>query len=260
MPQWKGRGTAVNPASRYQAQESEIEDEFAAERAPDTEVREETARSILTRNNSPDIPFNQSINAYRGCEHGCIYCFARPTHAYLDLSPGIDFETKLIAKTNAADQLEDELRKSSYRCETIALGTNTDPYQPIERDYQLTRKILETALRFKHPVSIITKSQLILRDLDLLQELAQFNLCHVGISITTLDNSLKTALEPRTASGAARIKVVRELSNAGIPVSVLCAPIIPAINESPVKNPLYFSHNLQIAATQNTSLRSFSVR
>ena len=231
MTQWKGRGTASNPDNRYQPQRRDIDEEFAPERAPHTEVREETARSILTRNSSPDIPFSQSINAYRGCEHGCIYCFARPTHAYLDLSPGIDFETKLIAKTNAADQLDEELRKANYRCESIALGTNTDPYQPIERDYQLTRKILEIALRFNNPVSIITKSQLILRDLDLLSELAQRGLCHVGISVTTLDNAIKTALEPRTANGTARIRVIHELSNAKIPVSVLCAPMIPAIND-----------------------------
>jgi DNA repair photolyase len=236
MTHWKGRGTAINPDNRYQSRRSDIDEEFAPERAPDTQVREETARSIIARNNSPDIPFSQSINTYRGCEHGCIYCFARPSHAYLDLSPGIDFETRLIAKTNAADQLDIELRKPSYRCETIAMGTNTDPYQPIERDYRLTRQILETALRFKHPVSIVTKSQLILRDIDLLSELAKQDLCHVGISVTTLDNAVKTALEPRTANGAARIKVIRQLSEAGVPTSVMCAPVIPVINDKEMEN------------------------
>jgi DNA repair photolyase len=236
MNQWKGRGTASNPDNRYQPQRSDIDDEFMPERAPHTEVRNEIARSIITRNTSPDLPFNQSINAYRGCEHGCIYCFARTTHAYLDLSPGIDFETKLIAKTNAADQLEIELRKTNYRCQAIAMGTNTDPYQPIERDQQLTRQLLEVLTTFQHPCSIITKSQLILRDIDLLAAMAKKNLCHVGISLTTLDDGLKTKLEPRTASGRARVKVIRQLSEAGIPVSVLAAPIIPIINDAELED------------------------
>lgn len=231
MQYLKGRGTQLNPHNRYQTRQSEVNDEFLNYPSPDTNVSHELCKSIITRNDSPDQPFSQSINQYRGCEHGCIYCFARPSHAYLDLSPGIDFETQLIVKTNAIEQLDREWRKSNYQCKTIALGTNTDPYQPIERQYKITRQILETALRFKHPISIVTKGQLILRDIDLLAELASLKLCHVGISLTTLDNHLKTILEPRAASSNARLNVIKQLSNANIPTSVLCAPIIPAIND-----------------------------
>lgn len=196
-----------------------------------TECRPETAKSIIATNRSPDIPFEQSINPYRGCEHGCVYCFARPTHAYLDLSPGLDFETRLTWKTNAAELLEDALRKPGYRCSPIAMGTNTDPYQPVEKRYRVTRKILEVAQRFQHPVTITTKSQLVLRDIDLLAELAQDRLASVAISVTTLDRDLKRAMEPRTPDGETRLKTMETLANAGIPVTLLLAPVIPALND-----------------------------
>ncbi|WP_232787508.1 PA0069 family radical SAM protein [Spongiibacter nanhainus] len=199
--------------------------------APTTELRQETAKSIITRNRSPDVPFNLSINPYRGCEHGCIYCFARPSHAYIDLSPGIDFETKISVKHNAPALLEAELQRPGYQCQPIALGINTDAYQPLEKDTEVTRRLLEVALRFKQPISIITKSALILRDLDLLRAMAEHNLVHVAISVTTLDKALKRQLEPRASSGESRLRTIRELRAAGVPVSVLIAPVIPLLNE-----------------------------
>ncbi|MBT8493967.1 MAG: PA0069 family radical SAM protein, partial [Deltaproteobacteria bacterium] len=191
----------------------------------------ERARSIVTRNQSPDIPFSASINPYRGCEHGCIYCYARPSHAYLDLSPGLDFETKLSAKDNAPDVLVQTLRKKSYRPETLTIGANTDPYQPVERERRITRRLLETTLESRHPVAVITKSALVLRDLDLLAELAKLELVQVFLSITTLDSRLSRIMEPRAASPARRLEAVRQLSAAGVPVGVMAAPMIPAIND-----------------------------
>src|SRR5271166_5638823 len=197
----KGRGTADNREGRFESRRVEAqEDGWWREeeiRAPATEVRIELARSIISKNQSPDIPFNQSINPYRGCEHGCIYCFARPTHAYVNLSAGLDFETKLFAKSNAAERLEHELSRRSYRPHLINLGASTDPYQPIEREHRITRGVLEVLVRFQHPVTIVTKSHLVLRDLDLLQELAKQRLCYVMVSVTTLDENLKRSLEPR---------------------------------------------------------------
>lgn len=202
----RGRGTATNPHNRFAPSHSVAEDDGWYQEVPPTqgtEVRIETAKTIITRNTSTDIPFDRSINPYRGCEHGCIYCYARPSHAYWDMSPGLDFETKLIAKTNAADVLEEQLSRRGYQCAPIALGSNTDPYQPIEREQRITRRILEVLLRYRHPVTIVTKGSLILRDLDLLTELAQQRLVHVMISLTTLDDELKRILEPRArAQGA----------------------------------------------------------
>jgi DNA repair photolyase len=226
----KGRGTDHNPHNRYAPRVSVIETDTPAAH-PATTVRVEQARSIISYNESPDVPANRTINPYRGCEHGCIYCFARPTHAYLDLSPGLDFETKLIAKINAAEILRVELAKPSYRCEPILIGANTDCYQPIEREYRITRQILEVLWEHRHPCSIITKSQSICDDLSLLAQMAKEKLVQVFISVTTLDDDLKRKLEPRAASGQARINTLAQLADAGIPVGVIAAPIIPALND-----------------------------
>ncbi|MBV6751599.1 PA0069 family radical SAM protein [Pseudomonas chlororaphis] len=235
----RGRGTATNPHNRFAPHRSVAEDDGWYQEVPltqGTEVRIETAKSIITRNTSPDLPFDRSINPYRGCEHGCIYCYARPSHAYWDMSPGLDFETKLIAKTNAAAVLEQQLSKPGYRVAPINLGSNTDPYQPIEREHQLTRRILEVLLRYRHPVTIVTKGSLILRDLDLLKELAQQRLVAVMISLTSLDDELKRILEPRAAAPKARLRAIRVMREAGIPVGVLCSPMIPMINDSELES------------------------
>jgi DNA repair photolyase len=196
-----------------------------------TQVTEERARSIVSRNQSPDIPFSQSLNPYRGCEHGCVYCFARPSHAYLDLSPGLDFETKLYAKTNAAELLRKELARKGYRCSPISLGINTDAYQPIERRYRITRELLEVFAECRHPVSLITKSALIQRDLDILVPMAKQGLVTVYVSITSLDNRLSSKLEPRAAAPHTRLKTVQALHEAGVPVGTMVAPIIPMITD-----------------------------
>ena len=230
----RGRGTANNPHNRFAPTRSVAEDdgwysEVPASRA--TEVRAETAKSIITRNQSPDLPFDRSLNPYRGCEHGCIYCYARPSHAYWDMSPGLDFETKLIAKTNAVALLEQQLSKPGYVCAPINLGSNTDPYQPVERQHLLTRNSLKVLLDYRHPVTLVTKGSLILRDLDLLSELAKQRLVAVMISLTSLDDELKRILEPRAAAPAARLRAIRVLRDNQIPVGVLCAPMIPMIND-----------------------------
>lgn len=231
----KGRGTGDNRAGRFESRRVEAtEDGWWRDeeiRAPATEVRAEVARSIIAHNTSPDIPFSQSINPYRGCEHGCIYCYARPTHAYINLSAGLDFETKLFYKANAAELLERELSKRNYRPEVIHIGASTDPYQPIEREHRITRSLLEVLWRFRHPITIITKSHLVLRDLDLLQDMAKEHLCQVMVSLTTLDDDLKRGLEPRAPSPAARLKAMAGLAQAGVPVGVLAAPMIPALND-----------------------------
>lgn len=231
----RGRGTASNPHNRFAPTRSEVEDDgwFQDETPPSraTEVRSELAKTVISRNSSPDVGFDRSVNPYRGCEHGCIYCFARPSHAYWDMSPGIDFETRLIAKTNLASRLEEELQKPGYVPQPIALGINTDAYQPIEREQLLTRQALEILLRYKHPLHIITKGSLILRDLDLLGELASQRLVSVAFSLTTLDDELKRIMEPRAASPGARLRAMRTLHEAGVPVSVICAPMIPMIND-----------------------------
>ncbi|ATL99864.1 radical SAM protein [Aeromonas sp. CA23] len=235
-----GRGSSHNVDHRFSDQrvdavddgwaQTEWEAAFAAT-APRTEVKEITARSIISYNRSPDVPFGRSINPYQGCEHGCIYCYARPSHAYLELSPGLDFETRLFAKLNAAELLRREFAKPTYQPETIVLGANTDPYQPIEHHYRLTRALLEVMLAHRHPVGIITKSAMILRDLDLLAELAREGLCQVMVSVTTLNETLRRQLEPRASTGAGRLKVVEKLAQAGVPVGVLAAPMIPRLNE-----------------------------
>ncbi|MES1196600.1 MAG: radical SAM protein, partial [Steroidobacter sp.] len=209
-----GRGAVSNPAGRFELKQVVTVDDGwlrEDEELPplETTVQPDASRSIITRNESPDIPFTQSINPYRGCEHGCIYCFARPSHAYFNLSPGIDFETRLFYKPDAAKLLEVELAKPTYRCQTIALGTNTDPYQPIEREYRVMRGILEVLHACNHPVSIVTKGSLIERDIDLLAAMAKKRLSSVAISVTTLRNELKRTLEPRTASPLARLRVIK---------------------------------------------------
>lgn len=236
----KGRGAASNPEGRFESITRvafddgwDLTEEPA--RAIETIVRADPARSIISRNDSPDIGFDQSINPYKGCEHGCIYCYARPTHAYLNLSPGRDFETRLFYKENAAHLLEQELRKPGYVPSMISLGANTDPYQPIEREYRVTRSILEVLSRYHHPVGIVTKGTLIERDLDLLAELAARKLVVVGISLTTLDDALKRTLEPRAAAPAARLRVMRKLTAAGVPVMLMTSPIIPFINDAEIE-------------------------
>ncbi|MCK0128227.1 PA0069 family radical SAM protein [Erythrobacter sp. F6033] len=196
-----------------------------------TTVTDEHAQTILSFNKSPDVPFDRSVNAYRGCEHGCVYCFARPTHAYHDLSPGLDFETKLFAKPNAAQLLRETLAKPKYRPRPIAMGTNTDPYQPIERDYTITRQLLKVCLDARHPVTITTKSDRVLRDLDLLEQMACENLVAVAISVTSMDPQLSAKLEPRCAAPAKRLVALDELVRAGVPVHCSVSPIIPAITD-----------------------------
>ena len=232
----KGRGAASNPVGRFESTRSESEDdgwwqEFLPPR-PQTTVVDEQARAIVTRNDSPDIPFDQSINPYRGCEHGCIYCYARPTHEYLNLSAGLDFETRLTVKSNAADALLRELAKPGYLVSPINLGASTDPYQPIERRYTITRQIIEVLARVRHPLSIVTKNALVVRDIDLLAPMALAGLAQVFISVTTLDNHLASQLEPRASAPHARLRAVAELAAAGIPVGVFVAPVIPAITDS----------------------------
>ena len=232
----KGRGAVSNRSGRFEALAGEPVDDGwgTAEEDPPplrTTLTVDSARSIIARNTSPDIPFDQSINPYRGCEHGCVYCFARPTHAFLGLSPGLDFETRLFYKPDAAALLEAELRHPRYRPKLIAMGTNTDPYQPAERELGLTRAILEVLARFNHPVGIVTKSALVLRDLDVLAPMARKGLAQVFLSVTTLDRGLARALEPRAATPPRRLDAIAQLSAAGVPTGVMAAPMIPALND-----------------------------
>lgn len=227
----KGRGAADNPPGRFETLARNRETETEIMSRPETVVTLQPARSIIARNDSPDLPFTQSINPYQGCEHGCIYCYARPSHAYLGLSPGLDFETRLFAKENAADKLREELSRPGYRCELISLGANTDPYQPIEREYRITRSILEVLWEFRHPVGIVTKGSLIERDLDLLEPMAREGLVHVFISIGTLDGEIARTLEPRAAAPYRRVETIRHLSGHGVPCGTLVAPIIPFLND-----------------------------
>jgi DNA repair photolyase len=233
----KGRGALTNRLERFQEhQTAPVEDGWPGddEGSPSivTSVVPEQARSIITYNRSPDIGFDRSINPYRGCEHGCIYCYARPSHAYLGLSPGLDFETRLTYKADAAALLRTELARPAYRCAPLMLGANTDPYQPVEKRLGVTRSILEVLLECRHPLSIVTKSALVLRDLDLLGEMARHRLVQVMVSLTSMDAALKRVLEPRTASPAARLAVIRGLAEAGVPVGVLIAPVIPVITDA----------------------------
>ena len=236
----KGRGALTNDKTRFEANRREpVDDGWGGPpEAPAefiTQVSAEPCRTIISHNDSPDVPFEQSINPYRGCEHGCVYCFARPTHAYLNLSPGLDFETRLFFKARAAELLEKELGRPSYKVKPIALGTNTDPYQPIERRLKVTRSILEVFVRYRHPCTIVTKGTLIERDLDLLDDLARDRLVSVMVSVTTLDDELKRVMEPRAAAPLARLKVIERLASRGIPVGALMAPVIPAINDHEIE-------------------------
>ena len=231
----RGRGAQTNASGRFERQQREAVDDGweIEEELPPIETHEhfEKAQTIITRNDSPDIGFDRSINPYRGCEHGCSYCYARQTHAYLGLSAGLDFEREIFIKTNAAELLRRELGNPRYRCKPIAMGTNTDPYQPVERKHRIMRQILEVLLETRHPVTITTKSALIVRDLDILTEMAKLNLVTATIAVTSLDHKLSRLLEPRAATPSRRLEVIRLLSAAGIPVSVNLAPMIPAIND-----------------------------
>jgi DNA repair photolyase len=235
----RGRGTASNVSGRYEPLARVAFDDGwqGLEQLPPfkTTVTVDATRKVITRNDSPDISFDRSINPYRGCEHGCVYCFARPTHAYLGLSPGLDFESKLFMKPNAPELLERELSAPDYSPKTIAIGTNTDPYQPIERRYQIMRRILEVLDRAGHPVGIVTKSALVLRDLDILTRMAKRDLVKVAISVTTLDPKLARVMEPRASTPPRRLGALRELVKAGVPASALVAPVIPAINDAEIE-------------------------
>ncbi|SJZ72807.1 PA0069 family radical SAM protein [Consotaella salsifontis] len=235
----RGRGAAVNPSGRYEPTERHAFDdgwrtldELPAFR---TDVQVEKPKTIITKNSSPDISFDRSINPYRGCEHGCVYCFARPTHAYMGLSPGLDFEAKLFAKPDAARLLADELSRPGYQPKTIAIGTNTDPYQPIEKKWRIMREILEVLEAADHPVGIITKSALVTRDIDILSRMAAKGLSRVALSVTTLDKTLARAMEPRAATPSRRLETLRQLSEAGIPTMVMTAPIIPGLNDHEIE-------------------------
>jgi DNA repair photolyase len=231
----KGRGALSNPAGRFERTGIEaFDDGWYVEEEPDsveTTLEPDRAKSVISTNDSPDIGFDQSINPYRGCSHGCVYCYARPSHAYMGLSPGIDFETRLFYKADVAKVLESELARPSYVCKPIMLGSNTDPYQPDERRMLVTRSILEVLARCRHPVSIVTKGALVVRDIDIFSDLARDNLVSVTVSITSLDSDIKRTLEPRAASPQARLRAVDQLSKADVPVGILVAPIIPALTD-----------------------------
>ena len=233
----RGRGAVSNPTGRFERYFYETFDDGWGTKDPspkkiETQVIPERTKSIIARNDSPDVPFDQSINPFKGCEHGCIYCFARPTHAYLGFSPGLDFEARIISKPEAPELLRRELARSGYRCDVLALGANTDPYQPSEKRLELTRSILEVLEEHEHPVSIVTKSNLVLRDLDILVPMAEKQLAHVLVSVTTLDRSLARSMEPRAPTPERRIQALRSLHDAGVPVGVLASPMIPGMNDS----------------------------
>jgi DNA repair photolyase len=227
----KGRGAADNPRGRFEKLERDRDEGEHIESRPETVITLQQARSIISRNDSPDLPFSQSINPYQGCEHGCIYCYARPSHAYLGLSPGLDFETRIFAKENAAELLRGELSRPDYSCELISLGANTDPYQPAERERRITRGILEVLWEFRHPVGIVTKGSLIERDLDLLELMASEGLVQVFVSIGTLDGEIARTLEPRAAAPYRRVETLRRLVARGVPCGVFVAPVIPFLND-----------------------------
>ncbi|TPQ48806.1 radical SAM protein [Prosthecomicrobium hirschii] len=235
----RGRGAVTNASGRYDTEVRVAVDDGwdSLDDLPPlkTEVQVEKPKRIITRNQSPDISFDRSINPYRGCEHGCVYCFARPTHAYMGLSPGLDFETKLFVKPNAAAMLERELGEPGYQCRTIAIGTNTDPYQPIEKTHRIMREVLEVLERTNHPVAIVTKSHLVTRDKDILGRMGAKGLAKVALSVTTLDGRLARAMEPRAASPRRRLDAIRELSEAGVPTAVMVAPIIPALTDHEIE-------------------------
>ena len=234
----KGRGAVSSPDGRFTKTETRLDDEASwekAQSAPETVLRAMPAGRIISENRSPDVPFSRSINPYQGCEHGCIYCYARPSHSYLDLSPGLDFETRIFYKPNAAKRLLEAWEKPGYEVRSITLGANTDPYQPAERSTRVTRELLTLFEKHRHPVSIITKGTLVERDIDLLGSLAKRDLCSVAISLPTLDAELKRIMEPRVPSASARLRTMRRLVDAGIPVNALVAPVIPAINDGDIE-------------------------
>ncbi|RYY74735.1 MAG: PA0069 family radical SAM protein [Gammaproteobacteria bacterium] len=257
----KGRGAVSHIIGRYETQETEAiddgwwQDEDGERSATATHVTHEIAKTILSRNQSPDLPFSVSLNPYRGCEHGCIYCFARPTHAYLGLSPGLDFETRLFAKINAAELLRQELAAPSYLPSSIALGVNTDAYQPCDRKLQLTRRVLEVLHECRHPVGLITKSSLIERDMDLLSDMARDQLAVAAITITTLDHSISRTLEPRAASPTRRLETIHRLTQAGIPTSVSVAPIIPFVTDQDLEKILTAAFDAGATCAGYTILR-----
>lgn len=239
----KGRGAVSNVEGRYEKHQTKRIDDgwhpvhLPVDPADDppplrTELIRDTSKTIIARNESPDVPFDRSINPYRGCEHGCVYCFARPTHAWLGMSPGLDFESRIFFKPDAAKLLERELRKPTYQCKVMAMGTNTDPYQPTEKTLRITRSILEVLSAFNHPVGIVTKSALVQRDIDILAPMAEKGLAQVCVSVTTLDHRLANKLEPRAATPARRIETIRALSGAGIPTGIMAAPVIPFLTDS----------------------------
>ena len=259
----KGRGAASNVGGRFERSRAQgaddgwgsVYEDLAAAPRPRTQVTEERARRVISRNDSPDVGFSQSVNPYRGCEHGCVYCFARPSHAYLDLSPGLDFETRLYAKTNAAERLRAELARPGYRPEPIALGINTDAYQPIERRYQVTRQLLEVLAECRHPVSFVTKSALIERDLELLAAMARERLVTVYFSVTTLDNRLAARMEPRASAPHRKLQAMRALHAAGVPVGVMVAPVVPAITDHELEHILQAAHEAGARAAGYVLLR-----
>jgi len=259
----KNRGTSSNIEGRFEKTTKEIfydgwnVDNDSEEELPqlETTLLLEQAKSIITRNDSPDISFEQSLNPYRGCEHGCIYCYARPSHAYMNLSPGVDFESKIFYKKNAALLLEKEINKPHYICKPIVIGANTDPYQPAESKLKITRNLLEIAHQYQHPIAIITKSSIIERDIDLLESLAQKNLVKVAITITTLSVNLKKILEPRASAPSARLRVIRNLSNRHIPITVMAAPMIPMINDMELEQILKAAKNAGVKYAGYTFIR-----
>jgi DNA repair photolyase len=238
----RGRGAALNTSGRFEPVSRALEDDgwesLGDLPALQTEVQVEKPRAIISRNDSPDLPFDRSVNPYRGCEHGCIYCFARPTHAYMGLSPGLDFETKLYAKPDAAKLLERELAKPGYKVRPIAIGTNTDPYQPIEKEWRIMRQVLEVLKACDHPVMIVTKSAMVMRDIDLLAPMAEKGLAKVGLSVTTLDRKLARLMEPRASTPSKRLEAIKALAEAGIPSTVMMAPVVPALNDHEIERVL----------------------
>jgi len=257
----KGRGVASNVEGRFEGTRHVPEDDGwpgdneAPPRRPQTTTVLERARSIISRNDSPDLMFDQSINPYRGCEHGCVYCYARPSHGYLNLSAGLDFETKLFAKTNAAELLRAELAKPGYRPSAITLGANTDPYQPIEREHRITRALIEVLAETQHPFTIITKNAMVERDLDLIVPMARDNLAYVFISVTTLDNGLASRLEPRASAPHRRIEAIRRVSEAGVPVGVFVSPVIPMVTDADLERILELAHAAGARYASTTLIR-----
>ena len=260
LPQFeRGRGARSNETSRFDRHSAELLDDgwdtLAELPRLRTEVFTETPKSIISRNKSPDISFDRSINPYRGCEHGCVYCYARPSHSYMGLSPGLDFESKLFIKPNAAALLREELTATNYQAQTLALGANTDPYQPIERDYRITRSVIEVLSEFNHPFGIVTKSATVLRDIDLLKPMAEKGLVKVAISVTTLDGKLAREMEPRASTPMKRLAALEILAKAGIPTVVMMGPIIPGLNDAEIENILKAARNSGVREAGYTMLR-----